>query len=121
MNAAYEKSFEFALEIINLSKCLAESKGEYMISKQILRSGTSIGANLKEGMYGQSKRDFLTKVNIALKEAAETEYWLELLVESGYMDEKSGANMLAGCREIIKLLYATVKTTKLNIERETDK
>lgn len=118
-NIAYEKSFDFAVKIIDLYKYLCEHKKEYIISKQILRSGTSVGANLKEGLYGQSKKDFLTKITIALKEAAETEYWLELLIKTDYINEKMGSALLRDCREIIKILSATVKTTKTNLEKST--
>lgn len=117
-NIAYDKSFKFSLKVIDTYKYLCEHKKEYIISKQLLRSGTSIGANLKEGLYGQSKRDFLAKVNIALKESAETEYWLEFLIKSKYFDEDVGNTLLAECREITKILYVTVRTTKEKLKVE---
>ena len=87
-NVIVEKSKSFALRIIRLYRYLCGEKNEYILSKQLLRSGTSIGANVKEAIRGQSKADFYAKMNISLKEASETEYWLELLHESGYIEEK---------------------------------
>lgn len=111
-NIAFDKSFDLAVKIIYISKYLCEDKKNFIISKQLLRSGTSIGANIKEGLYRQSKKDFLSKITIALKEAAETEYWLELLMKTNYLDEKKATPLLDECKEIIKILFATVKTTK---------
>ena len=88
-NVIVEKSKSFALRIIRLYRYLCGEKNEYILSKQLLRSGTSIGANVKEAIRGQSKADFYAKMNISLKEASETEYWLELLHESGYIEEKT--------------------------------
>lgn len=88
---------------------------EYVLAKQLLRSGTSIGAQLKESEHAQSKSDFLHKVNIALKEANETEYWLELLKISGYMSENKHIALLHDISELIKILSAIVKTTKKNL------
>jgi four helix bundle protein len=90
---------------------LCKEKSEYVISKQLLRSGTSIGANIKEAIRGQSSADFGSKMNIALKEASETEYWIEILNESGYLDSSETEKILSDCREIIKLLTSIVKTT----------
>ena len=86
-NVIVEKSKSFALRIIRLYRYLCGEKNEYILSKQLLRSGTSIGANVKEAIRGQSKADFYAKMNISLKEASETEYWLELLHESGYIEK----------------------------------
>lgn len=88
-NVIVEKSKSFALRIIRLYLYLCSEKNEYILSKQLLRSGTSIGANVKEAIRGQSKADFYAKMNISLKEASETEYWLELLHESGYIEKKT--------------------------------
>ena len=85
---------------------------EYVLSKQALRSGTSIGANIKEALRGQSRPDFRAKMNIALKEACETEYWLELLFESEYIDESSYASIINDNRELIKILTMIVKNTE---------
>ena len=106
------KSKAFALRIVRLYKYLRDRK-ESVIAKQMLRSGTSIGANIAEGRYAQSKSDFASKLQIALKEAAETEYWLELLRDSELVDPSSALDtLLADCTELIKLLTASVKTAK---------
>ncbi|ADK14038.1 four helix bundle protein [Clostridium ljungdahlii] len=114
-NILYEKTFKFSVRIVKLYKYLIDYRKEYVISKQILRSGTSIGANVKEGIVAQSKRDFLSKMYIALKEASETEYWLELLKETGYIDGKMFNSIIEDCKEISKILCATVRTTKERI------
>ena len=90
---------------------MIEEEHEYVLSKQFLRSATSIGANVKEAIRGQSDADFGAKMNISLKEASETEYWLELMQESDYIPFEEGEKMLAACREIIRILMAIVKTT----------
>ncbi len=108
-----DKSKKFALRIINLYKYLtlkAEHK-EYVLSKQVLRSGTSIGANVKEGLRGQTLPDFRAKMAIALKEASETEYWLELLHETGYIEEKAFTSIIEENIEIIKILTSIVKNS----------
>ncbi len=109
-NIIVDKTKVFALRIIKLYKYLTDDKREYILSKQILKSGTSIGANVKEAIRGQSKADFYAKMNIALKECSETEYWLELLNESNYIDEKAFESIYADCIEIIKILMAITKT-----------
>ena len=113
-NLVADKSKAFAVRIIRLYQHLAQGKQEFVLSKQVLRSGTSIGANVKEALRAQSKADFTAKMQIALKEASETEYWLELLIETEYIDEKAGKSILADCRELIKLITAIVKTSKVN-------
>lgn len=106
------KSKAFALRIVRLYKYLRERK-ESVIAKQMLRSGTSVGANIAESRYAQSKSDFASKLQIALKEAAETEYWLELLRDGELVDPSSAFDtLLADCTELIKLLTASVKTAK---------
>lgn len=105
------KSKDFAIRTIGLYKFLCDENGNHIIGNQILRSGTSIGANVKETIRGQSKADFGTKMNIALKEASETEYWLELLRDTGYIKEVQDQSMLEDCVELIKLLTSIVKTT----------
>ncbi|MCL1873347.1 MAG: four helix bundle protein [Clostridiales bacterium] len=112
---AYEKSKKFAVRIIRLYQHLSGSKSEYTLSKQLLRSGTSIDANIKEALNGQSTKDFLAKMNIALKEAGEVEYWLELLHETEYLSDAEYKSMNAECIELIKLLTSIVKTTKSKI------
>ena len=107
-----EKSRSFASRIIKMRKYLEQEKGEFVMSKQILRSGTSIGANIKEAIHGQSKPDFYAKMNISLKETSETEYWLELLHESGYLEQKAFESIYQDCKELLKLLIAITKTQK---------
>ena len=111
-NVVKEKSMRFAIRIVDMYKYLSDAKQEYVISKQLLRSGTSIGANICEGIYAQSKSDFISKVSISLKEAAETEYWLELLSKTGYLTEKEYNSINEDCRELIRLLIAITKSAK---------
>lgn len=111
-NVIKNKSFAFALRIVKLYQFLSDTKKEYVLSKQVLRSGTSIGANVRESEYGQSKADFIHKNSIALKEANETDYWLELLFQAGYLEEKVYQSLKQDCEEILKILTAIVKTSK---------
>ena len=111
-NVIVEKSMEFAIRIVNLYKYLQNEKKETVMSKQLLRSGTSIGANTREAIYGQSRGDFLSKMSIALKESSETEYWLELLSKTGYLSEQEYESIRADCSEIAKMLISIVKSTK---------
>lgn len=113
-NVVADKSKAFALRIIKLYKFLQGERQEYILSKQVLRSGTSIGANVREAIRGQSKADFFAKLTNALKEASETEYWLELLYESDYIDEVSFNSIYSDCKEVVKLLTAITKTIKYN-------
>lgn len=111
-NAILEKSKRFAIDIINLYKDLSDNKKEYVLSKQMLRAGTSIGANVKEAQNAQSKADFLSKMSIALKEADETEYWIELVYETNYL-EKASYDLIRGkCVELIRILTSIVKNSK---------
>ena len=111
-NVIVEKSKTFAVRIVRLYRHLSERKNEYVLSKQVLRSGTSIGANVREAQRAQSKKDFLAKLAIAEKEADETSYWLELLVESGYLTKKQYASIYPECEEIIKLLASIIIKSK---------
>ena len=111
-NAIKNKSKKFAIRIINLYKFLYDTQKEYVLSKQILRSGTSIGANVRESEHAQSDLDFLHKVNIALKEANKTQYWLELLFETNFIGEKQFVSINNDCSEICKLLISITKTLK---------
>jgi four helix bundle protein len=111
----YNKAFKFAIRIVNLYRHLSKEKNEYTISKQLLRSGTSIGANIKEAVQASSKKDFLMKMNIALKEASETDYWLELLKVTDYMDVRASESMISDCIELNAILASIVKTTKENL------
>ena len=113
-NVILNKSKTFALKIIELYKYLCEEKHEYILSKQIFRSGTSIGANAREGSRAQSKADFLSKMSVSLKEADETAYWLELLHESGYIDKERFTGLHKDCDELIRILTSITKTTKSN-------
>ena len=112
-NIVLEKSKAFAIDIINLYKYLVSEKREYVMSKQILKSGTSIGANIREAVRGQSKADFYVKLNISLKEASETEYWLELLFVTDYINKEIFNNLFSDCEELIRILVSITKTQKV--------
>lgn len=107
-----KKSLHFAARIVKLYQYLSKQKHETVISKQIIRSGTSIGANANEAVYGVSKADFIAKLQISLKETAETEYWLRLLALSGYLSEEESTSLLNDCLEIKRILIATLNTAK---------
>ncbi|MDP4090644.1 MAG: four helix bundle protein [Bacillota bacterium] len=111
-NLVYEKAFKFAVKIVGIYRYLVSDKKEYILSKQLLCSGTSIGANIKEAIEGQSTKDFLSKMNIALKEASETEYWLYLLRATGYFDEAKHNSIIEDCIELNRILNSIVKTMK---------
>jgi four helix bundle protein len=115
-NLLKEKSYTFALRAIKLYKHLSVEFKEYVLSKQILRSGTSIGANITEANRAQSKMDFVHKLSIALKEADETEYWLNLLRDSDYITSTQAESMIADCAQLQRLLTASIKTTKQNLK-----
>ena len=106
------KSFLFAVRIVKLCRLLQTERKEYTLTKQLLRSGTSIGANLAEAQQAQSRADFLSKVNIALKEAAETEYWLKLLEATDYLSKPEFDSIYADCDELVKILVTSVRTMK---------
>jgi four helix bundle protein len=110
----YVKSFAFALRVVKLTKHLQSEKKEFVLSKQVLRSGTAIGALVREAEHAESKADFAHKMNIALKEANETQYWLDLLHQSDYIDRQSFDSINADNEELIRLLVAIVKTSKEN-------
>ena len=109
-----EKSLDFAARIVKLNNYLVKDKKETVISKQIIRSGTSIGANANEAIYGSSKADFIAKLQISLKEAAETEYWIRLLIKTDYISEQEGNSLLNDCLEIKRILISSLKTAKEN-------
>ncbi len=117
-NPILDKSFNFAVRIVNLYKYLTEKQKEYVLSKQILRSGTSIGANVHEAIEGSSEKDFQNKLNIALKEARETEYWLKLLHQTEYLDERQYRDINNDCSELLSLLVSILKT--LNQKKDTN-
>ena len=107
-----EKSKAFALQIIKVCNEVKEKKRESVLTNQLLRSGTSIGANIREAFYAHGKADFIAKLQIALKECSESEYWLELLIESGYYNDRA---ILEQCIEVKKLLIASINTAKCNL------
>ena len=112
-NILKDKSYKFALRIVNLYKHLSGEKKEYVLSKQILRSGTSVGANITEANQAQSKSDFVHKLAIALKEAVETEYWLCLLRDSEYITTNQAESLVDNCKELVRILTSSIKTAKI--------
>jgi four helix bundle protein len=112
MNIVLEKSRKFAIRIYTFSKYLCDKKCEYVLGRQILRSGTSIGANLTEAQYAVSRKEFLYKTQIALKECAETEYWLDLLKDINLLTSEEHSSHKKDCQEILRLLVSIIKTTK---------
>jgi len=106
------KSYNFAIRIVKLYQFLTKEKKEFVLSKQILKSGTAIGALIREAEFGQSKADFINKMNIALKEANETIYWLEILKEGGYINNMMFKSLNSDCEELVKILVSSVKTSK---------
>lgn len=113
-NPLKAKSYSFALRIVNVYKFLTAENREYVLSKQLLRSGTSVGANIAEANQGQSRADFVSKLSIALKEADETEFWLCLLRDSEYLTVKQADSLIEDCIELKKMLTSAIKTTKFN-------
>ena len=111
-NVLKSKSYDFAIRIVKLSQYLQVEKKEFILSKQILRSGTAIGALVREAEYRQSKIDFIHKLTISLKEANKTEYWLSLLKDTGYIEEKLFTSLTENCQELLKLLISSIKTSK---------
>jgi len=111
-NILQEKSFKFAIRIVNLYKFLCEEKKEFVISKQVLRSGTSIGANIEEGIGGQSEKDFLSKLNISYKETRETIYWLKLLLATDYLIKEQADSIIFDAEELCKILAKIILTMK---------
>ena len=117
MNPVAEKSYLFAISIIRMYKLLSGNKREFVMSKQLLRSGTAIGALIKEAQHAQSKADFLNKMNIALKEANETEYWLMLLRDTEYINNDEYTSINKKCDEVLRLLVTIVKSCKVSLKR----
>jgi len=107
-----DKSYKFALRIINFYKFLTENKKEFVLSKQVLRSGTSIGANIEESLGGQSIKDFFSKLTIAYKEARETRYWINLLTDSKYLNDSESKSLLLDCEELLKIIGSIQSTLK---------
>ena len=111
-NVLYEKSLKFSVRIVELRKYLNSEKREYDLASQILNSGTSIGANINEANYAQSKADFTSKLHIALKEASETLYWLHVLKATDYLTPKVADSLISDCEELKKLLISSINTAK---------
>ena len=111
-NVVCEKSYAFALRVVKLYQYLTKEYQQYELAKQILKSGTSIGANIEEAMGGQSTKDFISKLSIAYKEARETHYWIRLLRDSSYLEEKLALSLLQDCEELLKIIGSILKTTK---------
>ena len=116
MNVGLEKSRKFAIRIYNLYRYLCDTKHEYTLAKQLLRSGTSIGANLSEAQYSVSKKEFLVKASISLKECAETEFWLDLLKEINLINQNEYNSIIQDCKEILRLLISITKAAKMSIQ-----
>ena len=114
----HQKSYAFAIRVVNMVKFLRENKNEFVLSKQVLRSGTAIGALVRESEFAQSSADFLNKLYVALKEANETGYWLNILKDTGYMEEDTFDSMESDLSEIIALLVSSTKTLKIKIEEQ---
>ena len=111
-NTVNQKSRQFAVRIVRLYQHLCEEKKEYVLSRQLLRSGTSIGANIAEAQQAQSTADFVSKLSIALKESSETDYWLRLMYATEYLSQKEYASLIADCIELEKLLVSIINTSK---------
>ena len=118
-NILQEKSFAFAVRIVKLYKSLCEEQKEYVLSKQILRSGTSIGANIEEGIAGQSDKDFLSKLSISFKEARETVYWLKLLFATDYLTKEQADSLSYDAEELCKILSKIIITTKNKLTKNS--
>ena len=116
-NTIQDKSYKFALRIVKLNQYLRKEKKEFVLSNQLLRCGTSVGANVEEAQGGQTKKDFFAKLSIANKEARETRYWLKLLRDSGFLNESESDSMLSDLEELLKLLSSILLTTKRRIEK----
>lgn len=114
-NIIVEKSYRFAIRIVKAYQHLSAEKKEFILSKQLLRCGTSIGANVNEGLGGSSKKDFSNKLSIAYKEALETKYWLKLLNDTGYLDEKSFKSIYADADELCSILFSIIRTSRKDL------
>ena len=118
MSILEDKSYDFAKRIVKCSQYLQKDKKEFILSKQVLRSGTSVGALVAEGKYAQSKADFINKLSVSLKESNETKYWLRLLKDCSYLEEKIANSLLEDIEQLIKILAASIKTAKESISNE---
>jgi four helix bundle protein len=115
------KSYDFAIQIVKLCQSIQSEKKEYVLSRQILRSGTAIGALIREAEFGQSVPDFIHKLSVALKEANETDYWLNILKDTGYMSDLLFKNLNSNCAELIAMLISSIKTSKKKIKLNSEK
>lgn len=111
-NVVKDKSFDFAVRIVNLYKYLTTEKNEFILSKQVLRSGTSIGANISEAVQGISTADFIAKLSVSLKEACETDYWIRLLHRTNYIEDEHYKSIINDCQELIRILTSIIKKIK---------
>jgi four helix bundle protein len=111
-NPLKDKSYQFAIRIVKLSQVLQQDRKEFVLSKQVLRSGTAVGALIREAEFGQSRADFTSKMSMSLKEANETEYWLSLLKDTDFISEDQFMSLQPDCKELIAMLVSTVKTSK---------
>ena len=109
------KSMDFSIRVVRMYQYLTREFHEFVLSKQLLRSGTAIAANIREARYAQSRRDFVSKLSIALKEASETQYWLDLLYRTDYLDAAAHQSIITDCDELVKLLTSIVKSSKLTL------
>lgn len=114
-NVIVEKSYKFAIRIVRLYQYLVKEKKEYHLSVQVLKSGTSIGANIEEAVGGFSKKDFIAKLQISYKEAKETHYWIRLMRDTDYLSEKEAESLLINCEEILKIIVSILKSSKENV------
>lgn len=112
-NIIRDKSYNFSLKIIKVYQNLTKEKREFILSKQLIRSGTSIGANIEESVGAQSRNDFISKLSISYKEAHETLYWLQLLTDSNFLNKEESDTLIIDCEELLKILGSIIKTTKL--------
>ncbi len=111
-NVLKDKSYKFAIRIVNLYKYLKKQHGEYIISQQLMRSGTAIGAAIREAEHAESTKDFIHKLNIGLKEANESQYWLDLLMAAGFITKEMYESLSKDCEELLKMLVASINTIK---------
>jgi len=116
-NLIQVKSYQFSIRIIKLYQYLKNEKKEFVLSKQILRCGTSIGANIEESIGGSSQKDFVAKLNISYKEARETHYWLRLLKDTDYIDTAMFDSLIKDCESILKILYKIIETSRSNMNK----
>jgi len=114
-NVVQDKSYKFALKVISTCRILSEEKKEFVLSRQLLKSGTSIGANVEEAIGGQSKKDFVAKLSIAYKEARETKYWLRLLRDSNLMTKEDAYSMLVEVEELLRIIGSIIKTSRKSV------